>query len=55
LLQALLGLPEPAYAHHKLVVDADGKKFSKRDHAVTLQDLRAKGATLAAIRARLGF
>ena len=45
LLQALLGLPEPAYAHHKLILDAAGKKFSKRDRAVTLQVLREAGAT----------
>lgn len=55
LLQALLGLPTPAYAHHRLVLDDTGKKFSKRDHATTLQDLRANGATPARIRHRLGF
>jgi glutamyl-Q tRNA(Asp) synthetase len=55
LLQALLDLPEPAYAHHRLIVDAEGKKFSKRDHAMTLKDLRANGTTPAAIRARLGL
>jgi glutamyl-Q tRNA(Asp) synthetase len=55
LLQALLGLPEPAYAHHKLILDAQGKKFSKRDSAVTLRELRAKGETPAALRARLGL
>lgn len=51
LLQALLGLPEPAYAHHKLILDAAGKKFSKRDHAVTLQALRQGGASPADITA----
>ena len=45
LLQALLGLPEPVYAHHRLILDASGKKFSKRDQAVTLRSLRAAGAT----------
>ncbi|HSZ75021.1 MAG TPA: tRNA glutamyl-Q(34) synthetase GluQRS [Rhizomicrobium sp.] len=53
LLQALLGLPGPAYAHHKLILDEQGRKFSKRDHAVTLRDLRAHGETPATIRARL--
>jgi glutamyl-Q tRNA(Asp) synthetase len=53
LLQALLDLPEPGYAHHRLIADAEGKKFSKRDHAMTLKDLRANGTTPAAIRARL--
>lgn len=51
LLQALLDLPEPAYAHHRLILDAQGKKFSKRDNAVTLQALREQGATPADIMA----
>jgi glutamyl-Q tRNA(Asp) synthetase len=55
LLQALLKLPEPAYAHHPLVLDETGKKFSKRDGAITLQALRAAGATPADIRARIGL
>jgi glutamyl-Q tRNA(Asp) synthetase len=54
-LQALLGLPAPAYAHHRLILDAQGKKFSKRDRAVTLRALRAEGVTPAQVRARLGF
>ncbi len=29
LLQALLGLPEPIYHHHKLILDAGGRKLSK--------------------------
>lgn len=53
LLQALLGLPAPAYAHHKLILDENGRKFSKRDSAVTLCALRAGGATSSDIRARL--
>jgi glutamyl-Q tRNA(Asp) synthetase len=53
LLQALLGLPVPAYAHHKLILDAQGRKFSKRDHAVTLRELRAKGVTAEEIWAKL--
>lgn len=55
LLQALLHLPEPAYAHHALVLDEMGKKFSKRDGAVTLESLRAQGLTPADIRARIGL
>jgi glutamyl-Q tRNA(Asp) synthetase len=55
LLQALLGLPAPAYAHHRLVLDENGKKFSKRDQAVTLASLRESGATPADIRAMLGL
>jgi glutamyl-Q tRNA(Asp) synthetase len=53
LLQALLELPEPAYAHHRLILDENGRKFSKRDGAVTLKSLREAGATPADIRARI--
>lgn len=55
LLQALLKLPEPAYAHHPLVLDEQGRKFSKRDGAVTLQSLREAGLTPADVRARIGL
>jgi glutamyl-Q tRNA(Asp) synthetase len=55
MLQALLGLPEPGYAHHRLVLDDAGRKLSKRDGAVTLTSLREAGATPADIRARIGF
>ena len=53
LLQALLGLPAPAYAHHRLILDEQGRKFSKRDRAVTLRALREAGVTPEGIRARL--
>jgi len=55
LLQELLGLPAPVYAHHRLILDDMGKKFSKRDQAMTLRGLRAVGATPADIRKRLGL
>lgn len=55
LLQALLMLPVPAYAHHRLILDAAGRKFSKRDQAVTLSSLRQSGTTPADIRARLAL
>jgi glutamyl-Q tRNA(Asp) synthetase len=55
LLQALLELPEPTYAHHPLILDDQGRKFSKRDGAVTLQSLREAGLTPSDIRARLGL
>jgi len=55
LLQKLLGLPEPAYAHHRLILDANGRKFSKRDRAVTLQSLREDGVTPRDVRARVGL
>lgn len=55
LLQALLDLPVPQYAHHRLILDAAGRKLSKRDRAVTLQSLRHQGVTPAQIRERLGM
>ncbi len=55
LLQALLGLPEPVYAHHRLILDDQGKKFSKRDRAVTLRALRETGTTPMQIRKQLDF
>ncbi len=51
-LQALLELPAPDYAHHRLIVDEQGKKFSKRDRSVTLRALRENGVTAGDIRAR---
>ncbi len=54
LLQALLGLPEPDYFHHGLILDANGRKFSKRDHGVTLRGLRESGVTPPQIWERLG-
>jgi len=55
LLQALLDLPEPAYAHHRLIKDASGRKFSKRDSAVTLSSLRQVGDTPHSIRTIIGL
>jgi glutamyl-Q tRNA(Asp) synthetase len=54
LLQALLGWPAPRYAHHGLLVDASGRRLAKRDKAATLRDLRAAGATPAAVQAMAG-
>ena len=55
LLQALLGLPTPAYHHHPLLVGPDGQRLAKRDGARSLAELRAEGADpahlLAALRA----
>lgn len=55
LLQALLGLPTPIYRHHRLLTGPDGKKFSKRDHAQSLRDLRASGVSAEQLRGELGF
>ena len=55
LLQKLLGLPEPDYAHHRLILDAQGKKFSKRDQAATLRALRESGDAPATVLKRIGL
>lgn len=54
LLQQLLQLPVPRYAHHRLILDQSGRKFSKRDQAVTLQCLRQAGVSAAEVLARVG-
>jgi len=43
LLQMLLGLPEPRYLHHRLVVHEDGRRLAKRDKAPTIAALRERG------------
>ena len=52
-LQSLLGLDAPNYAHHKLILDANGRKFSKRDQSVTLRALRENSVTPGDIWMRL--
>jgi len=54
LLQALLGLAEPAYRHHRLIRDAGGHKLTKSNHATGLRALRAQGVAVAEIRHRIG-
>ncbi len=53
LLQALLGLPEPRYHHHRLLLAPDGRRLAKRDRAETLAALRAAGVDGPALAARL--
>lgn len=55
LLQALLDLPVPEYHHHRLITDASGRRFAKRDQAVTLAALRAAGHQPQEIRAMVGL
>lgn len=45
LLQEILGLNVPQWAHHPLLLDAEGKRFAKRNDSVTLQSLRKGGKT----------
>lgn len=53
LLQALLGLPAPAWRHHRLLLAADGRRLAKRDGDQTLASLRAAGLDGRALAARL--
>lgn len=55
LLQALLDLPEPTYRHHRLILDADGRKLAKSTGATALRALRARGASPAAVRRMVGL
>lgn len=55
LLQTLLGLPQPRYHHHRLIVDAEGRKLSKSKGSEGLAALRAAGATAADIRRMVGL
>jgi glutamyl-Q tRNA(Asp) synthetase len=55
LLQQLLGIPQPAYRHHRLVEDASGHKLSKSTQATALRELRRQGATPADIRRTVGL
>jgi glutamyl-Q tRNA(Asp) synthetase len=55
LLQSLLGLPQPGYRHHRLILDAAGQKLSKSTRATGLRELRAEGATPADIRRLAGL
>jgi len=45
LLQRLLGYETPLYAHHKLLRDASGRRFAKRDRDFTIRALRESGVT----------
>ena len=49
LLQELLGLPVPAYHHHRLVLDANGAKLSKSRSDTTIREMRSAGMTPADI------
>lgn len=55
LLQALFGWDVPAYAHHRLLLDATGRRLAKRDQAASLAGLREAGRMPAEVRALAGF
>ena len=52
-LQALLGLPEPRYHHHRLITDDQGTRLATRDHPASLQHLRSRGLSPEDILRRL--
>ena len=55
LLQRLLGLPQPSYRHHRLILDGEGRKLSKSTEATALRELRARGTTPADIHRLVGL
>jgi glutamyl-Q tRNA(Asp) synthetase len=50
LLQALLGFKTPEYHHHRLILDANGRRLAKRDQATSLRALREAGLMPESIR-----
>jgi len=50
-----LGLPPPAYRHHRLILDSAGQKLSKSTGATGLRELRAGGASAADVRRLVGL
>lgn len=54
-LQILLGLPEPVYHHHRLILGDDGRKLSKSTRSTSLAELRASGLTPSDIRRLVGL
>jgi glutamyl-Q tRNA(Asp) synthetase len=55
LLQSLLGLPEPRYRHHRLILGEDGRKLSKSTLSTGLRELRARDLKRADIRRLVGL
>ena len=55
LLQSLLGIPQPAYRHHRLVRDGAGQKLSKSTSSTALRELRAAGVAPGDIRRLAGL
>ena len=50
LLYRALGLPEPAFFHTPLVLDAQGVRLAKRHDALSLRAMRVQGATPEGLR-----
>ncbi|WP_306142057.1 tRNA glutamyl-Q(34) synthetase GluQRS [Roseibium sp. MMSF_3412] len=54
-LQELLGLPQPRYRHHRLILGPDARKLSKSNDDTSLRSLRESGLTLTELRRRIGL
>lgn len=54
LLQSLLGLREPVYFHHRLILDASGEKLAKSRGSEAIRARRAAGESPAQLIAGLG-
>jgi len=55
LLQVLLGLPEPIYRHHRLIVDETGRKLAKSVGDTSLRSLRERGVSMVGVRRMVGL
>lgn len=55
LLQVLLGLPEPIYRHHRLIVDETERKLAKSAGDTSLRLLRERGVSIVDVRRMLGL
>ncbi|MFK7943605.1 MAG: tRNA glutamyl-Q(34) synthetase GluQRS [Paracoccaceae bacterium] len=55
LLQTLLGLPTPAYNHHRLIRDDAGKRLAKRHDAQSIATYRKSGLSAADVRSLAGI
>lgn len=53
ILQKLLGLPEPVYLHHPLMLDENGKRLAKRHDALSIEAMRLSGLTPEDILAKI--
>ena len=55
LLQMLLGLSEPVYFHHRLVLGPDGRKLSKSLRDTGIDALRSSGRTADDVKRMVGL
>ncbi len=53
-LQALLGLPSPGYAHHRLLRDLGGERLAKRRGSESIRSLREQGLSADELWRRIG-